>query len=203
VTAAASHPLVLASGSSVRRRLMENAGLAFHVDPANVDEENLKAAIRAEGGGAAEIAETLAEMKAVTVSRRHPEALVIGADQTLDCNGMLFDKPADRDHARGHLRALAGRTHTLHSSVCIVERGARLWHENAAARLTMRPLSETFIDDYLRRAGDDICECVGAYRLEGIGVQLFQRIDGDFFTILGLPLLPLLTYLRQRRALAA
>ncbi len=203
MTPASSHPLVLASASGVRRRLLENAGLDFQVDAANVDEENLKTAIRAEGGGAGEVAETLAELKAVTVSHRHPQALVIGADQTLDCNGQFFDKPADMDHARGHLTALAGRTHTLHSSVCVVERGARLWHENAAAHLTMWPLSESFIDNYLQRAGADICESVGAYRLEGLGIQLFQRIDGDFFTILGLPLLPLLAYLRQRAVLAS
>lgn len=201
MTPASSHPLVLASGSGVRRRLLEDAGLDFQVDAANVDEENLKTAIRAEGGGAAEIAETLAELKAMTVSRRHPQAPVIGADQTLDCNGQLFDKPADMDHARGHLTALAGRTHTLHTSACVVERGARLWHGNATARLTMRPLSADFIDGYLRRTGAEICESVGAYRLEGLGVQLFERIDGDFFTILGLPLLPLLAYLRQHAVL--
>jgi len=203
VTAVQSHPLVLASASGVRRRLLENAGVDFQVDPANVDEEGLKTAIRAEGGGAAEIAETLAELKAVTVSRRHPAALVIGADQTLDCNGQLFDKPADMDHARGHLMALAGRTHSLHTSVCVVERGARLWHDNAVARLTVRPLSDDFIDGYLRQSGSDICQSIGAYRLEGLGVQLFERIDGDFFTILGLQLLPLLAYLRQRLVLAS
>ncbi len=203
MTTAQTHPLVLASASDVRRRLLDNAGVSFDVDPANVDEENVKASIRAENGGAAEIAETLAELKAVAVSRRHPAALVIGADQTLDCNGVLFDKPADLDHARGHLTALSGRTHTLHSSVCIVERGARLWHHNAVARLTVRALSATFIDDYVARSGGDICNSVGAYRLEGLGIQLFERIDGDYFTILGLPLLPLLAYLRQREVLVA
>lgn len=194
--------VVLASGSAVRRRLLENAGLEITVDPAHVDEENFKRSIQAEGGGAPEIAETLAEMKAVTVSRRHPTALVIGADQTLDCNGTLFDKPPDRAHARGHLVALSGRTHTLHSSVCVVAGGTRLWHANAVAKLTVRALSEGFIDNYLERAGDTVLESVGAYRLEGIGVQLFDRIDGDFFTILGLPMLPLLSYLRGRQVLA-
>ena len=137
----------------------------------------------------------LAELKAQRVSQRHKDALVIGADQMLQCGGIWFDKPADLDHARGHLIALRGKTHELLSAVCVVRDGEVLWRHLESAQLTMRPFSDAFIDEYLAAAGDAVCASVGAYQLEGRGAQLFSRIEGDYFTILGLPLLPLLGFL--------
>ncbi|MGE0154478.1 MAG: nucleoside triphosphate pyrophosphatase [Reyranellaceae bacterium] len=189
--------LVLASTSPTRRRILENAGLAFETASPGVDEEEVKLSLKASGATGAQIAETLAELKANRVSARRPEALVIGADQILSCNGVLFDKPPDMDHARAQLQALRGKPHELLTAICVAKAGGRVWHHNAVARLTMRPFSDAFLDDYLARAGQDVLGSVGVYRLEGLGAQLFSRIDGDFFTILGLPLLPLLGFLRE------
>ena len=186
--------LILASASPSRRRMLANAGLAFDVEPAGVDEEEIT---RSLGSRAApqELASTLAEMKAVKVSSRHPEAMVIGADSTLACNGRLFDKPPTLDAARKQLMMLRGQTHELFSSVVVARGGQRLWHWAERARLTMRSFNESFVDAYLSRAGEDVLTSVGAYQLEGLGAHLFTRVDGDYFTILGLPLLPLLSFL--------
>jgi septum formation protein len=194
--------LILASTSATRQRLLREAGLGFDSQAPGVDEDAVKASLKSEQAGAAQIAETLAELKALRVSARRPEALVIGADQVLDCNGVLFDKPPNLAHARAQLQALRGKTHILATTVCVAQNGARLWHHNAQARLVMRPFSDAFLDDYLKAAGADVLGSVGVYRLEGLGAQLFSRIDGDFFTILGLPLLPLLDFLRGRGVLA-
>lgn len=194
--------VVLASASPSRRRLLGNAGVDCRFDASAVDEEELKASFRAEGTSAAETAEALAELKARHVSRRHPGALVIGADQMLDCEGTWFDKPPDLAHAAGHLRALSGRRHSLWSAVCVVRDDQRLWHHVEEARLTMRRLDEDFIRDYLAAVGPEACSSVGAYQLEGRGAQLFSRIEGDYFTILGLPLLPLLDFLRNNGVIA-
>jgi septum formation protein len=174
--------------------MLANAGLVFDVEPAGVDEEEIT---RSLGSRAApqELASTLAEMKAIKVSSRHPEAMVIGADSTLACNGRLFDKPPTLDAARKQLMMLRGQTHELFSSVVVASGGQRLWHWAERARLTMRPFSEGFVDAYLARAGEDVLTSVGAYQLEGLGAHLFTRVDGDYFTILGLPLLPLLSFL--------
>lgn len=189
-------PLILASGSVSRRSLLENAGVAFEVEAAQVDEDEIKLALRAEGASAAQTAETLAELKAQRVSRRYPGVLVIGADQMLDCNAVWFDKPEDLDHAAGHLNALRGKDHQLLSAVCVMRDGVRLWHHNEVATLTMRNLSDAFIAEYLAAVGEDVLTSVGAYQLEGRGIQLFAQIKGDYFSILGLPLLPLLDFLR-------
>lgn len=195
--------LVLASASPSRRAMLEAAGLACLVDPPAVDEDSIKQAMRADGAGPADVAEALAEMKAKQVSRRHPNAMVIGADQMLECGTIWFDKPADRDHARGHLQALRGKSHRLIASVVVVQNEARQWHFNGSVTMTMRPFSDGFLGDYLDRAGDKVLTSVGAYQLEGLGAQLFNKVDGDYFTVLGLPLLPLLDYLRTRGVLTA
>ncbi|CAO3449261.1 nucleoside triphosphate pyrophosphatase [Azospirillum sp.] len=188
--------LVLASGSRTRAAMLEQAGVSAILDKPLVDEDEVKAAGRAEGVPADAVAEALAELKAQRITRRHPGALVVGADQMLECEGRWFDKPADRAAARAQLLDLRGRTHRLVSCAVVVRDGERMWHKIDSARLTMRNFSESFLDDYLDRVGDDVLHSVGAYQLEGLGAQLFQRVEGDFFTILGLPLLPLLGFLR-------
>jgi len=195
--------LVLASASPSRRAMLQAAGLDCVIDPPAVDEDSIKQAMRADGAGPADVAEALAEMKAKQVSRRHPNAMVVGADQMLECGTVWFDKPVDRDHARGHLQALRGKSHRLIASVVVVQNEARQWHFNGSVTLTMRPFSDGFLDDYLDRAGDRVLTSVGAYQLEGLGAQLFNKVDGDYFTVLGLPLLPLLDYLRTRGILTA
>lgn len=195
--------VVLASTSSTRQKMLRDAGLSFDSQAPGVDEDEVKLSLKGSNASAAQIAETLAELKALRVSARRPDALVIGADQVLDCNGTTFDKPPDLDHARAQLMALRGKTHVLATSVCVAQNGARLWHHNAQAKLTMRPFSDEFLDAYMANCGEDALGSAGAYRLEGPGAQLFSRIDGDFFTILGLPLLALLDFLRGRGAMAS
>ena len=193
--------VVLASASKSRASLLSAAGLAFEVVPAHADEDAVKAALKAEGATAAQCAETLAEIKAIQVSQRLPECLVIGADQMLECDGVWFDKPADLHGARAHLHALRGKTHVLPTAVAVVLGGAVIWHHSASPRLTMRAFSDAFMEHYLANTGERILSSVGAYQLEGWGVQLFDRIDGDFSTILGLPLLPLLAFLREHQVI--
>jgi septum formation protein len=188
-------PLILASTSSARRQLLADAGIVFDIEPSGLDEEEVKRSLAAERSTPQSVAETLAELKALRVSAKHPQALVIGADQTLACNGRLFDKPPSIEAARKQLMFLRGQTHELFSSVVVARGGARIWHWNERARLTMRSFTEAFLDAYLARAGDTVTTSVGAYRLESYGAHLFNRVDGDYFTILGLPLLPLLTFL--------
>lgn len=196
-------PVVLASASASRRSMLVNAGVAVGTDPASIDEDEVKRAFKADGAGADDCAEALAEMKAKRVAARHPDALVIGADQMLVCGDVWFDKPPDGDHARAQLLALRGKTHELIASCVVFSRGARVWHHTDRARLTVRPFSDGFLDGYLARVGDAALHSVGGYQLEGLGAQLFSRVEGDYFTVLGLPLLPLLDYLRTRGVLAA
>ena len=188
--------IVLASASSARRALLRSAGLSFRADVAAVDEAEVKAGYRREGRNVADLALALAELKALRVSGRYPEALVIGADQILVCGDVWFDKPPDLDHARAQLIALRGRTHSLVTAVVTVRDGIRLWHCLETPRLTMRDFSDDFLDRYLNLTGEDVLVSVGAYRLEGIGIQLFTKLEGDYFSILGLPLIPLLSHLR-------
>lgn len=194
--------LWLASASAARAALLRRAGIAAGIEPARIDEDEVKAAMRAQGADAPAVAEALAELKAARVARRHPGALVIGADQMLVCDGRWFDKPADRAQARAQLLALRGRRHDLVCALCVVRDGTVLWRHRESAAMWMRGFSDAFLDSYLDRAGPEVVDSVGAYRLEGLGVQLFRRIDGDFFAILGLPLLPLLDYLREHGVVA-
>lgn len=190
-------PVVLASASRSRLGLLRCAGIDLRAEPARVDEAEVKASLLAEKAAATVAAETLAEFKARKVSRHEPGALVIGADQILECDGRWFDKPPDRAAAAEHLRALSGKTHALVTAACVVRDGIRIWHHGEAPQLTMRPFDEAFIESYLDTAGPGILQTVGAYQLEGLGAQLFSRVNGDYFTILGLPLLPLLGFLRE------
>lgn len=201
--ATALPPVVLASASESRRQVLVNAGLAVVCEAANIDEGEVKAALAAEGADTAQAAETLAELKAQRVARRYSGSLVIGADQMLECGGKWYDKPADLAEAASHLRTLSGKTHELVSCVCVVRDGVRLWHRIDCARLTVRPLSEDFIAGYIAAVGRDALKSVGAYQLEGLGAQLFSRVEGDYFSILGLPLLPLLDFLRGHEVVPA
>ncbi|MEN3975348.1 Maf family nucleotide pyrophosphatase [Emcibacter sp. SYSU 3D8] len=193
--------LVLASGSRVRAALLRQAGLEFDTCAADVDEFVTKRQMA--GADPMAVAEALAAIKAVAVSPAYPGAVVIGADQMLVCGDALFDKPANLDEARSHLRRLRGRTHHLCTATALVRDGEVLWRHSERPELVMRPFSDCFIETYLSAVGDDALLSVGAYQLEGRGAQLFERVSGDFFSILGLPLLPLLAFLRHRQLIEA
>ncbi len=193
--------LILASQSAIRLALLERAGLAVQARPARIDETAVKQAARADGLSASDTAVLLAEMKAARVARHEPDAVVIAADQMLVCGETWFDKPADPAGARAQLLALRGRPHVLVTAVLCSRGGNVLWRHVETPRLTMRPFPDSFLEAYLAGEGEAVTASVGAYRLEGPGVQLFERLDGDYFTILGLPLLPLLGFLRQHGAL--
>lgn len=195
--------IVLASGSATRQTMLRAAGVDFRVLALPVDEDGVKQSLRQETDRPSRVAETLAEMKAARVSAKCPGEIVIGADQMLDCDGMWFDKPADRVAAGDQLRLLRGKTHRLTSSVVALRDGQRLWHHTDEARLTMRRFSDAFLDAYLDQAGAVVSAAVGAYQLEGLGAQLFMAVEGSHFTILGLPLLPLLDFLRENGELTS
>jgi septum formation protein len=189
-------PLILASGSRSRAQLLRNAGIAFDAIVPEVDESAVKTTLKASGLSASACADRLAEAKARAVALSHPNRVVIGADQMLECAGRWFDKPATLAAAADHLRALSGRSHELPTAVVAVRGATRLWGHVSVPRLTVRPLSGPAIAQYLARTGEAVLGSVGAYQLEGHGATLFTAIEGDFFTILGLPLLPLLAFLR-------
>ena len=193
--------LILASASPARAALLRGAGVEIDIVPARVDEDEIKASLRAEGALPRDQADILAEMKAVSVSRANPGRLVLGADQILSFKGEAFDKPRDLSEARAHLSLLHGQRHELQSAAVIALDGAPIWRHIGVARLAMRPFSDTFLEGYLTQMGDDILTTVGGYKLEGIGAQLFARVDGDYFAILGLPLIETLGFLRVRGAL--
>lgn len=196
--------IILASQSAARRAMLTAASVEHLAMPAHVDEDGVTAALAAEAASPERIADALAELKAVKISRANPGALVLGADSVaVAADGSLLAKPETRPRAEAQLRQLAGTTHRLISAAVIAENGIAVWRAGGAARLTMRPLSDGFITDYLDKEGDAVLGCVGCYRIEGLGAQLFTRVDGDQFTIRGLPLLALLDYLRVRGVLAA
>lgn len=189
--------LILASQSAARRRMLEAAGVVFEAGSALLDEEEAKAGLAAAGFGPRDTAEMLAEMKAKSVAA--PGALVIGADQILELDdGTMLNKPASREDALAQLRALSGQTHYLHSAAVVVEQGERVWGETESVAMDVRPLGEAFLQAYLDAEYEAIGHSVGGYRIEGLGAQLFEEIDGSHFAVLGLPLLPLLAYLRER-----
>ncbi len=195
-------PLILASGSNVRAELLEAAGLVFVVQPPGLDEAVMLEAVSGEQSlEPHDVAEVLARAKAEAVSDLAPQAFVIGADQVLALGDRIFQKPEDMAAARRQLLDLSGKTHELHTAVAIAKEGEAIWAETTVASLTMRKLSPEFIGRYLAAAGDGVLASVGAYQLEGLGVQLFSKIEGDYFSILGLPLVPLLGALRYHGAI--
>ena len=193
--------IVLASGSAIRQKILSDAGLDFEVETRTVDEDALKGALLAENVPPRDIADALAEAKALAVSRRREADFVVGADQILVLDGRMYDKPKSRGEARERLRLLRGRTHQLLGATVVCEGGRPVWRNMARTRLTMRDFSDDFLEDYLDREGELVTRSVGAYRFEGLGAQLFTGVEGDFFAILGLDLLPLLGYLRLRGAI--
>jgi len=191
--------LILASTSPTRMAMLTAAGVPFEARPPQVDEESLKAGLSQQGINPRDLADALAEAKAVALSRREPDALVVGCDQVaVAADGTLLDKPGSRIGLRSQLGQLRGSTHKQLSAAVVAEGGRPVWRHIDEARLTMRAFSDAFLDDYVDAEGEASAGCVGGYRIEAIGVQLFSRIDGDHFTILGMPLLPLLDYLRTR-----
>lgn len=193
--------VVLASQSAARAAVLASAGLRFEARPARVDEGAVKAAMHAERAPAEDVALALAGMKASRI--RDADAVVIGSDQLLLCDGVWFDKPADLVAARGQLWTLRGRAHTLVTAVVCHRDGREIWRHVAKPRLVMRPFSEAFLDAYLAAEGERLLSSVGAYRLEGLGIHLFEEVEGEHAAILGLPLLPLLGFLRQHGVLTA
>ena len=200
----AQQRIILASQSSARRAMLTAAGVAFDAVSAAVDEESAKAALLSEGLAARDMADALAEMKAIKVSSGDGQALVLGCDSVVALeDGAMLDKPRDRAEAAVHLRRLSGKRHELVSAAVIAEGGRPVWRVVDRAKMHVRPLSDAFIEQYLDLEWPDIAGCVGCYRIEGLGAQLFSRIEGSHFTVLGLPLLPVLDYLRVRRVLAS
>ena len=195
--------LVLASRSRARARLLADAGVSFTIKPPDIDEAALKQREIGCGATPSEVAATLALVKAQAAVATGEGGMILGADQTLDLAGALFDKPVDLNDARAQLLVLRGRTHRLHSAICCVEEGRPVWSHLASATLHVREFTDDFLDAYLAEEGVALLGCVGGYRLEGLGAQLFEAIEGDYFTVLGLPLLPLLAHLRARGRLAA
>jgi septum formation protein len=196
-----TRPIILASGSPFRRKILEDAGIEFTIERPGIDERAVEDAVASSGMTPDDLAQILAEAKAVDVSQNHPGTLVIGSDQTLSMDGELFHKPADMEEARRRLLKLSGRTHQLNSAVVIALDGEAIWRHVSIAQLTMRALDPGFVGRHLSAVGEAALTSVGGYQIEGKGIQLFEKIDGDHFTIIGLPLLPLLEKLRELGAI--
>ena len=195
-------PIILASGSAIRRQILDGAGIDYEVIVKPVDEAAIKASMIAQGSRLADIADALAEAKALRVSRNTP-GLVIGADQIMVMDGVLFDKPKSMDEARERLVAMRGRTHHLIGAVVIADGGVAQWRHMSKTTLHMREFSDAFLEGYLARGGEDLLSTVGGYKFEGLGAQLFSHVEGDFFSILGLSLMPVLDYLRVRGVISS
>ncbi|MCB1389353.1 MAG: Maf family protein [Rhodobacteraceae bacterium] len=191
--------LTLASASAIRATLLRNAGIGIDIRPARIDEDNLRASLAAEGATAHDIADALAENKALKIAARDPAALVLGCDQLLECDGRIYAKPDTPQDAKAQLDALRGRTHRLHTAAVLYAGGRPVWRHVATPRLTMRDFSDAFRDAYVARHWTDIQHCVGCYQIEGPGIRLFERVEGDLFSIQGLPLMELLAVLTQRK----
>ena len=196
-------PLLLASSSQIRLTLLQNAGLNVTAHPARVDEDAIRASLQAEAATPRDVADTLAEMKARKLADRHPKALVLGCDQVLDFHGQVWSKPQDQAEARRQLQTLRDDTHQLLSALVLYHEGRPIWRHIGQARLTMASFSDTYLDEYLARNWPAVAASVGAYHLEGEGIRLFTSVEGDYFTILGLPLLPLLSYLALKGFIAS
>ena len=193
-----SAKLVLASGSEIRATLLRNAGVDFDINPGRVDEEMLKRGLEAEGATARDIADALAEAKARKISAKMPGALVLGCDQVLDFQGKVISKPESIEEARAQLEQLRGQRHMLHSAAVLYENGEPIWRFVGVVRLFMRTFSDEYLEAYLERNWESICHSVGGYKLEEEGVRLFEKVDGDYFTVLGMPLVEILSYLTLR-----
>lgn len=194
--------LILASGSATRRQLLENAGFHVTVDPARIDEESLRAAMIAEGASPRDVADGLAEMKARRIAMKHPQGLVLGCDQVLALKSEVFGKADTPEDLKDTLRRLAGQMHMLLSAAVIYEDGEPVWRHVGVVRLHMRALSEAYLEDYVARNWDEVRHSVGGYHVEGEGLRLFTRIEGDYFNVLGLPMLELVNYMALRGDIA-
>ena len=196
-------PIILASGSEIRSALLSNAGIAHSVEKPRVDEDTMKAALVAEGATTRDIADALAEMKAMKVASRHPEALVIGCDQVLDFKGDVLSKPASPEDAIAQLTKMRGQDHRLLSAAVIYYQGEPVWRHVGVVRLTMDVISDAYLTDYVARNWDSIRWSVGSYKLEEEGLRLFTKVEGDYFHVLGIPMIELIAYLKRRGAIAA
>ena len=194
--------LTLASGSSIRATLLRNACIDFDVQIARIDEEMIRLSLEAEGAPPRDIADALAEHKAAKIAKKRPEALVLGCDQLLECNGRIFAKPQTPEDALAQLQILRGKTHKLHTAAVLFAQGQPVWRHIATPQLTMREFSDAFAKDYVATHWQEIRHCVGGYQIEGAGIRLFSKIEGDIFAIQGLPLLELLTILTRRKDIA-
>jgi len=194
--------LILASASTIRATLLRNAGVEFEVQPTRIDEQAIRESLQAEGASAHDIADALAEHKALRAANRNPQGLVLGCDQILECAGEIYQKPRDPQEATAQLKRLRGQTHRLHTAAVLYAQGAAIWRHVSTPRLTMRKFSDDFLNDYVARYWDDIRYCVGGYQIEGPGIRLFHQIEGDIFAVQGLPLLELLNILTQRKDIA-